>query len=199
MVLRQHWTNKNSIDMPSDHSGSRKCNSTVRGRDSVNMPKLNMAALEQLNQNTQRTGSELENSDYIAEGSPSPIGRGIKDESSPLLAGTQIDSFYQTLNSRPRSRGAKNAEKRRNSSTFSNYYLNNKQAKEIASLISLEDRKRNDFILEQDGMDLDDLQQILNEQKSKTGDKRTQATRAMFSYKSELESLIGNLQETTQQ
>ena len=80
MVLRQHWTNKNSIDMPSDHSGSRKCNSTVRGRDSVNMPKLNMAALEQLNQNTQRTGSELKNSDYVAEGSPSPIGRGIKDE-----------------------------------------------------------------------------------------------------------------------
>lgn len=86
MVLRKHWTNKNSIEMPSDHSGSRNCHSTVRGRDSVNMPKLNMAALEQLNQNTQRTGTDLKNSDYV-EASPSPVGRGISDESSPLLVG----------------------------------------------------------------------------------------------------------------
>ena len=50
------------------------------------MPKLNMAALEQLNQNTQRTGTDLKNSDYV-EASPSPVGRGISDESSPLLVG----------------------------------------------------------------------------------------------------------------
>jgi hypothetical protein len=34
--------------------------------------------------------------------------------------------------------------KRRNSSTFSNYYLN-KQAKEMASLMTIEDRKIKDF------------------------------------------------------
>lgn len=44
-----------------------------------------------------------------------------------------------------------------------------------------------------------DLQHLLTADKgSKTGDKTTVATRAMFSYKSELDSLIGNLQDTTQ-
>ena len=44
------------------------------------------------------------------------------------------------------------------------------------------------------------MQQLLTaDKRSKTGDKATVATRAMFSYKSELDSLIGNLQDTTQQ
>ncbi len=54
------------------------------------------------------------------------------------------------------SRNNNAAEKRRHSSTFSTYYLN-KQAKELASLMSIDDRNRQDFILEKDGFDIQDL------------------------------------------
>jgi len=55
--------------------------------------------------------------------------------------------------------------------------------------MSIEDRNRDDFILEEDFKQTFDLIQT----QSKTGDRQTQATRAMFSFKSELDSLIGNL------
>jgi len=87
-----------------------------------------------------------------------------------------------------------NAGKRRHSSTFSTYYLN-KQAKDLASLMSIDDRNRNDFILEKDCFDANDFLKTLPDRDSKAPDKQTYATRAMFSFKSELHSLIGNLQD----
>ena len=51
------------------------------------------------------------------------------------------------------------------------------------------------MILEHDGVfDQDQVVTLQPDRKSKAG---TVATRAMFSFKSELHSLIGNLQETT--
>ena len=58
-----------------------------------------------------------------------------------------MDSFYQTMNSLPSNGSKKLSDQRRHSSTFSSYYLN-KKAKDVASLVSIEDRTRNDFILE---------------------------------------------------
>ena len=89
---------------------------------------------------------------------------------------------------------------RRGSSTFSNYYLN-KQAKDLASLVTIEDRNeqdfRDDFILEQDNYNNENGDVVVSlpdkATKAGKGDNRTTATRAMFSFKSELNSLIGNL------
>ena len=96
---------------------------------------------------------------------------------------------------RPHSR---KKDQRRNSSTFSSYYLNQK-AKDLASLATIEDKRDFDTILEQD-FEVDQLVN-LHDRKSKATlpDGKTQATRAMFSFKSELHSLIGNLQDTTQE
>ena len=85
-----------------------------------------------------------------------------------------------------------------NSSTFSCYYLN-QEAKDLASLMTIEDRKGNGTILEHD-FDADQLITLPDRRsKATVGDGKTQATRAMFSFKSELNSLIGNLQDTTQE
>ena len=101
---------------------------------------------------------------------------------------------HTTGTKRPNSR---QKEQRRNSSTFSSYYLNNK-AKELASLVTIDDRQKEfGAILEQD-FEADQLI-TLPDRKSKAPDGKTTATRAMFSFKSELHSLIGNLQGTTQE
>ena len=63
--------------------------------------------------------------------------------------------------------------------------------------MTIEDRKEIGTILEQD-FDADQLV-TLPDQKTRAADGRTQATRGMFSFKSELNSLIGNLQDTTQE
>ena len=104
-----------------------------------------------------------------------------------------MEISHTTMNTRPKSR-QNNKEQRRNSSTFSSYYLN-RQAKDLASLMTIEDRKDFGAILEQD-FDGDQLV-TLPDRKSKAPDGKTNATRAMFSFKSELNSLIGNLQDTT--
>lgn len=90
-------------------------------------------------------------------------------------------------------------DQRRHSSTFSCYYLN-KQAKDLASIAPFENRQDTDnFILEQDYYQQNpDKLLTLPDRGSKAGDKQTTATRAMISFKSELNSLIGNLQDTTQ-
>ena len=69
----------------------------------------------------------------------------------------------------------------------------------MASLATIEDKRDFDTILEQD-FEYDQLVN-LRDRKSKATlpDGKTQATRAMFSFKSELHSLIGNLQDTTEQ
>ena len=63
----------------------------------------------------------------------------------------------------------------------------------------MDDRRDFDTILEQD-FEVDKLVN-LPDKKSRVAapDGKTQATRAMFSFKSELHSLIGNLQDTTQE
>ena len=134
-------------------------------------------------------------------------------ERSTIDAATPGDKTNPALISgylgRPDSRHA--GERRRHSSTFSTYYLN-RRAKEIASLVSVEDRLgEEDFFATLAAGDIDLLlggetkrsKATLPESKSRTTgiggarDKDTTATRAMFSFKSELQSLIGNLQETT--
>ena len=69
----------------------------------------------------------------------------------------------------------------------------------MASIMTIEDRRDFDPILEQD-LEIDQLV-TLPDRKSKAtaADGKTQATRAMISFKSELHSLIGNLQDTTQE
>ncbi len=67
-------------------------------------------------------------------------------------------------------------------------------------MITIDDR--DEFILEQDDfVTADAAEQVVTmpDRKSRifAGDKATTATRAMFSFKSEMHSLIGNLQETT--
>ena len=66
-------------------------------------------------------------------------------------------------------------------------------------MATIEDKRDFDTILEQD-FEVDQLVN-LQDRKSKATlpDGKTQATRAMFSFKSELHSLIGNLQDTTEQ
>lgn len=62
----------------------------------------------------------------------------------------EINPLATSHGLRPKSRQKQfNGEKRRHSSTFSSYYLN-KQAKDLASLITIDDRMTQDFILEQD-------------------------------------------------
>lgn len=66
----------------------------------------------------------------------------------------------------------------------------------MASLITIDDRMTEfDPILEHD-FDADQLI-TLPDRRSKAADGKTAATRGMFSFKSELNSLIGNLQGTT--
>ena len=69
----------------------------------------------------------------------------------------------------------------------------------MASLASIDDKRDCDTIFEQD-FEVDQFVN-LSDRKSKAAgaDGKTQATRAMFSFKSELHSLIGNLQDTTQE
>ena len=68
------------------------------------------------------------------------------DMPDDLLNPMEISNPSATL--RPKSRGAQK-DPRRNSSTFSCYYLNQK-AKDLASLMTIEDRKGKDTILEHD-------------------------------------------------
>ena len=90
---------------------------------------------------------------------------------------------------RPRTRIDK-ADQRRCSSTFSSYYLN-KQAKDIASIASIEDRQFGSIDEERDIFAADpDVGLTIADKRSKAG---TMATRGLFSFKSELHSLIGNL------
>ena len=73
--------------MYTDDPHTRKCNSTVRDRNSLVMPKLNMQALEQLNERTMR--SEAKKPDEPEAGSPSPMARvaAIREDNSPLISG----------------------------------------------------------------------------------------------------------------
>ena len=90
---------------------------------------------------------------------------------------------------RPRTRIDK-ADQRRCSSTFSSYYLN-KQAKDLASIASIEDRQFGSIDEERDIFAADpDVGLTIADKRSKAG---TMATRGLFSFKSELHSLIGNL------
>ena len=90
---------------------------------------------------------------------------------------------------RPRTRIDK-ADQRRCSSTFSSYYLN-KQAKDLASITSIEDRQFGSIDEERDIFAADpDVGLTIADKRSKAG---TMATRGLFSFKSELHSLIGNL------
>ena len=57
--------------------------------------------------------------------------------------------------------------------------------------MTIQDRRDIDPIMEQD-LEIDQLI-TLPDRKSKAADGKTQATRAMISFKSELHSLIGNL------
>ena len=137
----------------------------------------------------------------------------LANDPSAFDIALNADKMSPTPNSgclfRPDSRHA--GERRRHSSTFSTYYLN-RRAKDIASIVSVDDRLgEDDFFATLAAGDIDILQggetkrdsAILPESKSRTvviggaRDKETTATRAMFSFKSELQSLIGNLQETT--
>lgn len=155
------------------------------------------------------TGEEFTRIGLLDTHPPERLAR----ERSTIDAATPGDKTSPALNSgylgRPDSRQA--GERRRHSSTFSTYYLN-RRAKEIASLVSVDDRLgADDFFATLTAGDIDLLlggetkrdKATLLESKSRTAgigsakDKETTATRAMFSFKSELQSLIGNLQETT--
>ena len=99
-----------------------------------------------------------------------------------------MNPFDDSTN-RPRTRIDK-ADKRRCSSTFSSYYLN-KQAKDLASITSIEDRQFGSIDEERDIFAADpDVGLTIADKRSKAG---TMATRGLFSFKSELHSLIGNL------
>ena len=154
-------------------------------------------------------GEDLTRIDLLDTNSPGRLTR----ERSTIDAAIPGNKTNPALNSghlgRPDSRHA--GERRRHSSTFSTYYLN-RRAKEIASLVSVDDRLgEEDFFATLVAGDIDLLlgsekvrdKVTLPESKSRAGgiggakDKETTATRAMFSFKSELQSLIGNLQETT--
>ena len=67
------------------------------------------------------------------------------------------------------------------SSTFSSYYLNQK-AKDLASMITIEDRNKEMSVGEVDLEDIDQLGTI-PDRRSKAG---TTATRGMYTFKSEL-------------
>ena len=74
----------------------------------------------------------------------------------------------------------------------------NKQARDLASIVTIDDR--NEFILEHEDFNnegVDPIMHLPDKVSKAIGDKATTATRAMFSFKSEMNSLIGNLQETT--
>jgi len=64
--------------------------------------------------------------------------------------------------------------------------------------MTIEDRRGDIGTILENDFDIDQLV-TLPDSKSKAADGKTQATRAMFSFKSELNSLIGNLQDTTQE
>ena len=99
-----------------------------------------------------------------------------------------MNPFDDSTN-RPRTRIDK-ADQRRCSSTFSSYYLN-KQAKDLASITSIEDRQFGSIDEERDIFAADpDVGLTIADKRSKAG---TMATRGLFSFKSELHSLIGNL------
>ena len=99
-----------------------------------------------------------------------------------------MNPFDDSTN-RPRTRIEK-ADQRRCSSTFSSYYLN-KQAKDLASITSIEDRQFGSIDEERDIFAADpDVGLTIADKRSKAG---TMATRGLFSFKSELHSLIGNL------
>ena len=99
------------------------------------------------------------------------------------------DIRYPGESNRPRTRIDK-ADQRRCSSTFSSYYLN-KQAKDLASITSIEDRQFGSIDEERDIFAADpDVGLTIADKRSKAG---TMATRGLFSFKSELHSLIGNL------
>ena len=152
--------------------------------------RLNSQALDMLNSS-------------LGEGAPTPVTLRNKPRASINVQDDEMHNPLLTregVRPRPHSRNADGTNKRRHSSTFSNYYLGNKQAKDLASLMTIEDRKVTDFD-DQGLLELED--QVLNQQSTidaatKAGGK-TVATRAMFSFKSELQSLIGNLQDTTQE
>ena len=104
------------------------------------------------------------------------------------LAGDLMNPLDDSTN-RPRTRIDK-ADQRRCSSTFSSYYLN-KQAKDLASITSIEDRQFGSIDEERDIFAADpDVGLTIADKRSKAG---TMATRGLFSFKSELHSLIGNL------
>ena len=158
--------------------------------------------------NNTEGGEDSTRVDLLDTHSPERLAR----EQSTIDAAVPGDKTNPALISgylgRPDSRHA--GERRRHSSTFSTYYLN-RRAKEIASLVSVDDRLgEEDFFATLVAGDIDLLlggetksKVTLPESKSRAvgiggaRDKETTATRAMFSFKSELQSLIGNLQETT--
>ena len=138
---------RNSIDMQNGFSlTKRNCYSMMRTSESKPQ-RLNPQTLDLLNRT--HTGG-FTPSKMLDSHSPNIA----KMTSGGMALNADLDDMINLTDTtaRPNSRN-RNGEKRRHSSTFSTYYLN-KHAKELASLVTIEDRNmhdlRDDFILERD-------------------------------------------------
>ena len=119
----------------------------MRTSEVISGNKLNPAALERFNMTTSKMGNP-----YVSlDAGRDAINKDISDDLvNPLTVTLQT--------SRPKSRKQKTQGNRRGSSTFSSYYLN-RQAKDLASLITIDDR--DEFILEHDEFGGEAVDQVL--------------------------------------
>ena len=188
----QQWqTTRNSIELL---GASRRQAQSMSKTSDAKQIRLNPQNLELLNNNELVTESSVDitNAKRIRQSTMMNMDLPLDDLAVNLCDNNLL---RETVHGQPRSRGLSNpnieANRRRSSSTFSTYYLN-KQAKDLASLMTIEDRKKKDLFGGEDifidDQDFEDgrFTTLPVERKSKVGDKQTVATRAMFSFKSEL-------------
>lgn len=137
---------RGSVDQKLGVVRTRNCQSVVRTSD-VTSARLNRQTLEMLN--SQKEGKE--GASASVELSPGAPGRNgnVHTMATPGPVGDYVAAVDDQINpfemmkesSYGQRRERKLTERKRHSSTFSTYYLN-KNAKEVASLISIEDRRQ---------------------------------------------------------